>query len=101
MGTRLELQAVLEGLQEGLNVYFQPPSNVSMTYPAIVYNRDYLEVSHADNFPYQKTTRYQLTVIDKDPDSLVPDAVASLPMTSYVRHLVVDNLNHDIYSVYY
>lgn len=101
MGTRLELQAVLEGLQDGLSVYFQPPSNIQMSYPAVVYNRDFLHSSFADNAPYARTNRYQVTVIDKDPDSLVPDKVASLPMTNYVRHFTADNLNHDIYYVYF
>jgi hypothetical protein len=101
MGTRLEFQTVLEGLQDGLNVYFQPPSNTQMSYPAIVYNRDFLHSNFADNQPYARTNRYQVTVIDRDPDSLVPDKVASLPMVNYVRHFTADNLNHDIYYVYF
>jgi hypothetical protein len=101
MGTRLDLQAVLEGLQGGVSVYFQPPSNVSMVYPAIVYNRDYAAVEYADNSPYRRTTRYQVTVMDSDPDSLIPDKVAALPLTKYVRHYTTENLNHDIYDVYF
>ena len=101
MGTRLELQTVLKGLQEDLNVYFQPPANVQMAYPAIVYNRDYLHSSFADNLPYSRTNRYQVTVIDPDPDSPVPDLVAALPMVNYVRHFTANNLNHDIYYMYF
>lgn len=101
MGTRLDLQTVLEGLQGGVSVYFQPPSNVSMVYPAIVYNRDYATVDYADNSPYRRTTRYQVTVMDADPDSLIPDKVAALPLTKYVRHYTTENLNHDIFDVYF
>jgi len=101
MGTRLELQTVLEGLQDGVAVYFQPPENVTMSYPAIVYNRDYLAVDFADNSPYNRKIRYQVTVIDRDPDSLIPDKVASLPLMHYVRHYTTENLNHDIYDVYF
>lgn len=101
MGTRLELQTVLEGLQDGVSVYFQPPENVTMSYPAIVYNRDYLAVDFADNSPYNRKIRYQVTVIDRDPDSLIPDKVASLPLMHYVRHYTTENLNHDIYDVYF
>lgn len=99
MGTRLEFQETLKILCE--HVYFQPPENVTMQYPAIVYNRDYQAVSFADNSPYSRTTRYQVTVIDRDPDSLIPDKVAELPMTTYVRHFTADDLNHDIYDVYF
>lgn len=101
MGTRLELQALLEDLLGSSNVYFQPPENVLMSYPAIVYNRNYLTSSYADNIPYLRTIRWQITVIDKDPDSLIPDKIASLPLTIYVRHFTSDNLNHDIYDVYF
>jgi hypothetical protein len=101
MGTRLDLQTVLESLQEGLQVYFQPPSNVQMSYPAIVYNRDYRYAGFADNKPYATKTRYQVTVIDRDPDSLIPDKVGSMPLSTYVRHFTVDQLNHDIYDLYF
>lgn len=101
MGTRLSLQSVLETLLGSGNVYFQPPENVQMAYPAIVYNRDYQVSEFADNLPYSRTIRYQVTVIDRDPDSLIPDKVAELPMTRFVRHFTFDNLNHDIYDVYF
>jgi hypothetical protein len=101
MGTRPEFQTVLEDLLGSGNVYFQPPPNVTMSYPAIVYNRDYQDVKRADNIPYSRTLRYQVTVIDADPDSLIPDKVAELPMTTYVRHFTADHLNHDIYDVYF
>jgi hypothetical protein len=101
MGTRLELQSQLESLLGSENVYFQPPENVSMNYPAIVYNRDYESKHYADNKPYSRTVRYQVTVIDKDPDSLIVGKVAGLPMSTFIRHFTSDNLNHDIYDVYF
>jgi hypothetical protein len=101
MATRLDLQIVLEALQDGVSVYFQPPPNVTMNYPAIVYNRDYQQVDFADNGPYSRTIRWQVTVIDSDPDSLIPNKVADLPMTRYVRHFTTEGLNHDIYQLYF
>ncbi len=101
MGTRLELQDLLEDLLGSGNVYFQPPENTGMSYPAIVYNRDYQGVGWADNLPYSRRRRYQITVIDPDPDSLIPDRVAELPMATYVRHFTAGQLNHDIYNVYF
>ena len=72
-----------------------------MSYPAIVYKRDYALSEFAGNLPYRHTKRYQVTVIDKNPDSMIPDKVAELPMCSFVRHFTADNLNHDIYNVYF
>ena len=102
MASRLELHTILVNIIGAANrVYFQPPSNLSMLYPCIVYKRDSAFVRHADNSPYLRKKRYTVTVIDKDPDSLIPDKVASLPLTAFSRHFTADNLNHDVYNVYY
>lgn len=99
MGQRLQLQTLLKTLAE--NVYFQPPSNISLVYPCIVYSRDYAETLFADNSPYRHTKRYQVTVIDRNPDSDIPDKVAKLPLSAYDRNFVVDNLNHDVFRLYF
>lgn len=101
MGTRLELQTVLEDILGTDKVYFQPPANVSMVYPAIVYERDYRYTEFADNIPHCFWWRYQVTVIDKNPDSPTLDKVGALPMSHFVRHFAIDNLNHDIFDVYF
>lgn len=101
MGLRLDLQTLLEGLEEDVNVYFQPPENIQMSYPAIVYNRDYSVVEYADNNPYSVTPRYLVTVIDENPDSSIPAKVAALPMSKFNRHYTTANLNHDAYYVYF
>lgn len=99
MGTRLELQTALEAFVP--NVYFQPPSDIQMTYPCIVYNR-YRQVNQfADNLVYHSKRRYQITVIDADPDSLIPDMVGSMDSSYMVRHFTTQNLNHDVYYVYF
>lgn len=96
---RLQLQALLKTLCT--NVYFQPPENVQMQYPCIVYNRDDANTTFADNLPYHRTMRYQVTVIDRNPDSGIPDKVAALPMTSFERFFVADNLNHDVFNIFF
>lgn len=98
---RTELQTILEDILGTDHVYFQPPSNITMSYPAIVYQKDWARADRADNATYVHTWRYMVTVIDKDPDSLVLDQIAALPATTYVRHFAVDNLNHDIFDVYF
>jgi hypothetical protein len=101
MGTRLELQAALEAIAGDGNVYFQPPENLKVTFPAIVFNRDFQNARFADNRPYRRTLRYQITIIDRDPDSPLTSQVAEMPMATFVRHFTTDNLNHDVYDVYY
>lgn len=99
MAPRLQLQSLLEEITD--TVYFQPPANVSLTYPCIVYKRDSARTDFADNEPYARKIRYQITVIDKNPDSLLPDAVAALPMCLFDRFYTADNLNHDVFNIFF
>ena len=99
MAPRLQLHDLLESFVD--NVYFQPPTNITLEYPCIVYKRDYAETEFADNHPYNHVTRYMVTVIDRDPDSDIPNKVASMPKCLFNRFYTVDNLNHDVYRVFY
>lgn len=101
MGLRLQLQSLLEEILGSDNVYFQPPSTVQMTYPAIVYNRDQAVTNFADDKPYTNTKRYMVTIIDRNPDSVIPDKIAMLPLSTFNRHFTADMLNHDVYNIYF
>jgi hypothetical protein len=101
MAQRLELQAILTDILETDNVYFQPPPTIQMEYPCIVYHRDYVLTEFADDAPYKQRKRYLVTVIDPDPDSGIPDKVAALPLCVYDRFYTADNLNHDVYKLFF
>lgn len=101
MAPRSELQVVLRELLGSDNVYFQPPESIKMNYPCIVYNRDDIQIEHADNNPYAHIIRYQITVIDRDPDSDIHMRVAHLPTANYDRSYRTDNLNHDVYNLFF
>lgn len=83
------------------NVYFQPPANVMMQYPCIIYERDYALTAFGDDSPYRYTKRYQITVIDRNPDSDLPDLVSQLPMCIFNRFYASDDLNHDVFQLYF
>lgn len=99
MGKRLDLQSLLEGITT--NVHFQPPTNIQLKYPCIIYSRDSADTKFADNEPYSYKKRYVVTVIDQDPDSDIPDKIAKLPMSVFDRFYTVDHLNHDVFSIYF
>lgn len=101
MGNRLNLQALFENLLGSKNVYFQPPSSLLMRYPAIVYSRSDIENFHADNKVYGQAHAYMVTVIDYNPDSEIVQKVSMLPRCMYDRHYVSENLNHDVFTLYY
>lgn len=100
MDRRLELDNTFKSIQPTPHVYFQPPESVKMVYPAIRYERTDLDITHADNIPYKVDTAYQVTVIDKNPDSDIVKAVSLISGCRYVRHYTADNLNHDVFIIY-
>jgi hypothetical protein len=99
MGQRLNLHQLLEAIVD--NVYFQPPPNIQLAYPCIVYSRDIADTKFADDRPYSFMQRYMVTIIDRDPDSEIPAKVAQLPRCTYNRFFAADNLNHDVFVVYF
>ena len=101
MAPRQQLQTLLVEILGSAHVYFQPPPTVQMVYPCIVYRRDYATTVFADDKPYKHGRRYQVIVIDKDPDSIIPDKVSALPMCSFDRFYTADNLNHDVFKLFF
>lgn len=101
MDRRLQLHSLLSSIPGVAKAYFQAPPAEKMEYPCIIYSLDAMDSSFANNNPYRSTKRYQVTVIDQDPDSVIPDAVASLPMSSFSRRFAVSNLNHSVFNLYF
>lgn len=101
MAQRLELQAFLVELLGSGNVYFQPPPSVKMRYPCIIYKRNNVKTAFADNKPYKYKTRYQIIIVDVNPDSNIPEKIKKLPLSSYDRFYTADNLNHDVYNLFF
>jgi len=99
MGQRLDLHAIFKTITT--NVYFQPPPDLEMAYPCIVYERDAADTKFADNKPYDYTQRYQVTLIDRNPDSIILDKIKGLPSCTFDRHYAANNLNHDVFKLYY
>lgn len=105
MGQRLDLQAYFEFIMSTEDkpggVYFQAPREDQMAYPAIVYHRDDVDTMFADDVPYVHTNRYLVTVIDRNPDSSLPDKILAMPQCRFMRHFVKDGLNHDNFALYF
>jgi hypothetical protein len=101
MAPRLELQALLVEILDSEHVYFQPPPNVQMEYPCIVYKRDRIVPKWAENKPYKLDNQYLVTVITRNPDSDVPDKLAALPKCVHDRSYIADNLYHNVFRLFF
>lgn len=98
---RVDLQHLLEDIAGKKHVYFQPPDNLNLNYPAIVYGLLTTNNSHADNSVYAQKNAYQITVIDHDPDSEISKRVSKLPTCRMIRAFSSDRLNHFVYALNY
>ena len=98
---RLILQTKLEELIGNKNVYYDPPENLKMRYPAIRYSKSKISTRHADDKIYNKMVRYELIVISSEPDSEVINKILEMPYSSFDRHYISDNLHHDVLTLYY
>ena len=97
--SREDLQRKLEEILNGHKAYFQPPERIKIQYPCVVYELAAMDSSFADNDRYWTTRRYQLTIIDRNPDSELFDAVASLPFCQLQRTYTADYLNHTVFQL--
>lgn len=101
MVRRHKLQSILETILGSRRVYYQPPTTMRMEYPCIVYELGGSNDRFADDFKYKRERTYQLTVIDRNPDSTIPDRVDDLPYSSMDTTFVQDGLNHFVYTLHF
>lgn len=100
MDNRPILQTKFEKILGSRNVYFQPPASVKMQYPAIVYSRKSIDNTFANNGGYNLAPCYEVILIDHNPDSSYVGEIMALPYCRFDRHYEVDNLNHDVFTIY-
>jgi hypothetical protein len=100
---REKLQELLADILGSNQVYFQPPETVKMKYPAIVYELNKTDTIHANNQAYHFVRSYTITFItyDSNPDSEVNRKLLNLPMCSFDRHYMADNLHHYVYNLFF
>ena len=101
MADRLDLHSSLEAMLGSKNVYYQPPESIKMHYDAIKYSKKNIMSTYANNGKYSMMDCYELIVIAKRPDNPVIKKLLALPYCSFDRHYVVDNLNHDVLTLYF
>lgn len=83
------------------NCYFEPPANIHMTYPCVVYHHSNDLDNFADNTHYISTKRYTVTVIDEDPDSKIPNRMKEILYCSSDRNFTADGLHHFVHTLFY
>lgn len=104
---RLELDEKLCGIinitepDGDTHVYFDPPMELKMKYPAIRYKRKTIDKIYANNIAYMHRTPYEVIVICINPDNDYVSKLLALPYCSYDRHYTANNLHHDVFTIYH
>lgn len=101
MDKRLKLHEELCAILGSRNVYFQPPENIRMEYPAIKYSLQDNRNTHADNRVYFQSRLYDITVIDRNPDSEIMKRISQMRGARFDRSYTSDNLNHWVFTLNY
>lgn len=94
---------LLHSLRQVVNhdrVYFQPPENLKIGYPAIVFHLSKIEIDRASDVPYKGAKEYSVTLITKDPEPDVIDEILKIPYSSLDTTYISDGMNHFVFTVY-
>jgi hypothetical protein len=97
--SRLDLQYALEKILGAKHVYYQPPTSLQMTYPAIQYQREDIAKIYADSEPYSRSSSYQVILITKNPEDPTIQKLDDFPYSAFDRQYVEDNLYHLVYVI--
>ncbi len=98
---RLELQTLLEELLGSRNVYFQPPQNVKLRFPCIIYDFAKFQTTKADNKDYLRSKRYDVLLIHNDPDNDMVEKLEDLDYCDLDRSYKSDNLYHYAFTLFF
>lgn len=95
------IQRILEDAIGSKNVYYQPPSNLKIHIPGLIYRKNKIHTIKADNRFYGRADEYILTYISKTVDDEVILRILELEMCTHDRRYTADNLYHDVFTLYY
>lgn len=100
MDRRIELHETFCEVLGSRNAYFQPPENLQMNYPAIVYSLEQINRRNANNTSYMTSPGFSVILIDEDPDSIYVEKLMRLPYCRFNRYYPADDLNHWNFTIF-
>lgn len=95
-----EVKSILDNVSEDLEVYYQPPANYKINYPAIIFNKTGGGYDFADDEVYSKQMEYDVKVIYKNPNEDFEESMSNIQFCSPTRSFVSNGLYHDVYKLY-
>ena len=97
---RVDIQEKFKFLLGSNNVYYQPPANLKMKYPAIVYSLDGLDVKRFDNARLINKNCFSVTHIYRnESENLVETMLKNFEYISFDNRSIVDGIYNDHYTI--
>ena len=97
---RVSLQRKLESLGDITHkVYYQPPDDITIEYPCIIYERSNIKNTSADDTVYQQTYSYNIIVAEKSPVSALVEEVSKLTGIRFLNHYVRNKIIYDSFTI--
>lgn len=100
MRTYRDLLRLLQQAVQHDRVYFQPPENLKIGCPAVVFHLSKIEIDRASDVPYKGAKEYSVTLITKDPEPDVIDEILKIPYSSLDTTYISDGMNHFVFTIY-
>ena len=101
MNSRTRLHSVLQETAPGVTLYYQPPENIKLTYPCIVYTFDKIKSLEANNSRYIRYDKYTIKLIGSLSDvEKWSDRILDLRYCNLDTTFVSDGLYHYVYQIY-
>ena len=102
MRNRLELQSELVDLLGSKNVYFQPSTNIKLTYPCVIYELQKFDDRFANDSRYITYQVYQIThVYQRYQNNLQEKFRERFQFIEFNNSSKIDGLYQDVYTLYY
>ena len=102
MRDRLELQSKLVDLLGSKNVYFQPSTNIKLSYPCIVYELKNFDDRFANDARYNTNRVYQINhVYQRYQNNLQEKSRERFQSIAFNNSSTLDGLYKDGYTLYY
>lgn len=100
MRTYRDLLHFLQKAVDHNRVYFQPPENLKIGYPAVIFHLSKIKLDHAGDVPYKGAREYSVTLITKEPEPEVLDEILKIPYTTLDTTYTADGMNHFVFTTY-
>ena len=96
-------KVVLEKIKNNItpNVYFTPPDNIQLKFPACVVTREDFEIKKANNNPYFSSMGYKLVYMSREEaDDIFIKVSSAFKYSSFRTEYKVNGLYHKVFVVY-